>query len=84
MGIIVYSPTVAKQQLGKHVPVVTRFVGDVVFYAIRVVSKESGRLILPINSCCSVIYILQHSVPSHASFSRFTISSVCKGTIATK
>jgi hypothetical protein len=40
------SPNVAKQRLGRHVPAATnthnrRLVGGVVFYAVRVLSKES-------------------------------------------
>jgi hypothetical protein len=48
---------VAGQRLGKYVPAAAnthnnrRIVGDVVFYAACVVSKESGGLTLPRTSC---------------------------------
>jgi hypothetical protein len=51
------SPIVARQWLGKHVPVATntrssrRIVVRVIFYAIRVVSKESRRTVIPRTSC---------------------------------
>jgi hypothetical protein len=55
VGFPVYPPIVTRQWLGKHVPAATntrthnnrRIVGRVVFYAVRVVSKESRRLVLP-------------------------------------
>jgi hypothetical protein len=37
---------VAWQRIGEHVPAATRIVGGIVFYAVRVVSKESIRLVL--------------------------------------
>jgi hypothetical protein len=53
---------VAKQRLGKHVPVKTKthnnrtIGGAVVFYAIRAVSKESRQLVLNIHCffCCVI------------------------------
>jgi hypothetical protein len=47
----------ARQRLGKHLSAVTnkhnnrRIVGGVVFYMVRVVSKESMRLVLPRTFC---------------------------------
>jgi hypothetical protein len=54
-SVCLYPPNVARQWLGKHVPAATRNnrknIGGVVFYAVRVVSKESRRLVLPRTSC---------------------------------
>jgi hypothetical protein len=56
----------ARQRLGKHVPVAIntrknrRIVGRVVFYAVRVVSKESTRLVLPRTSC--LVYHETHKI----------------------
>jgi hypothetical protein len=50
----------ARQRLGKHVPAATnardnkRIVGRVIFYVVRVVSKESKRLVLPRTSYSSL------------------------------
>jgi hypothetical protein len=54
-----YPPIVARQQLGKDVPA-ARIVGGVVFYAIRVVSKEIRRLLLPRTSCLSFLAYLPY------------------------
>jgi hypothetical protein len=62
---------VARQRLGKHVPAATntrnnrRIVGEVVFWAAPVVSKESRRLVLLRTSCyisllLILCYQLQH------------------------
>jgi hypothetical protein len=37
----------SKERLGKHVTEARRIVGGVVFYTVRVVSKERRRLVLP-------------------------------------
>jgi hypothetical protein len=50
-------PIISRQRLGKHFPTATntlsdrRNVGRVIFYTIRVLSKESRRLVLPRSSC---------------------------------
>jgi hypothetical protein len=55
--LYVYPPIVARQRLGKNVTAATnkrnnrRIVGRVVFCMVRVVSKESRRLVLPRTSC---------------------------------
>jgi hypothetical protein len=60
VGLSVYPPIVARQGLGKHVPAVTKYCGDVIFYAVRVVSKESRRLVLTGTSC--LIFSVVNSV----------------------
>jgi hypothetical protein len=40
-------PAVARQRLGKHVPTATKNFEGVIFYEVRVVSKEYRRIILP-------------------------------------
>jgi hypothetical protein len=52
-----YTPIVARQRLSKYIPAATnarnnrRNFGRVVFYMIRVMSKKSRRLMLPIIYC---------------------------------
>jgi hypothetical protein len=41
-----------------------RFVGGVVFYAVRVLSKESRRIVLPRTSCCKVWCTINHKLRS--------------------
>jgi hypothetical protein len=53
VGLSVY-PVVARQWLGKHVPAATK-IGGVVLYAVRVVSKESRRLVLPRTSINCIV-----------------------------
>jgi hypothetical protein len=50
------TPTTVRQQLGKHVPAAmktcnTRRTGQVIFYAVHIISKESRPLVLPRTSC---------------------------------
>jgi hypothetical protein len=42
-----YPPIVARQRLGKHVPRQQRIVGDVVFYAVLVISEKVGDYLFP-------------------------------------
>jgi hypothetical protein len=58
VSLYMQSPIVSRQRLGKNItaengytPSNRRIVGRVVFYAIRVVWKESRRLVLPWTSC---------------------------------
>jgi hypothetical protein len=75
-GESVYPLIVAMQWLGKHVPRQQRIVG-VVFYSVRVVSKESRRLVLPRTSClkrCGTYNnhcALNGNWNGHSSFSLF-------------
>jgi hypothetical protein len=50
MGLSMYPSIVARQWLGKHVPAAKKIV-EVVFYAVRVVSKENRQLVIPKTSC---------------------------------
>jgi hypothetical protein len=61
----VYPRIVARQRLGKHVPAETNYsrikgiiVGRVVFYAVRVVSKENRRLISSVKNVLINIQII--------------------------
>jgi hypothetical protein len=51
VGLPVNPPIVARQRLATYVPAAKGINGGVVFYAVRVVSKESNRLVLPRTSC---------------------------------
>jgi hypothetical protein len=51
VGLSLYPPIVARQRLSKHVPAATKIAGGVAFYTVRVVLKESRRLIGTRTSC---------------------------------
>jgi hypothetical protein len=46
----VYPPVVSRQWLGEHVPAAKKIIGVVVFYTVRVLSKDNRRLVLLIIS----------------------------------
>jgi hypothetical protein len=54
LSLSLYPPIDVGQQIGNTFPRLRRIVGDVVFYAVHVVSKESRRLVLPRISCCKI------------------------------
>jgi hypothetical protein len=56
----VYPPLIASQRLCKEYIRNNRFVGGVVFYAVRVVSIESRLLVLPIISCYVWILLVKN------------------------
>jgi hypothetical protein len=51
MGLSVYPPILSRQLIGKHVPAAMKIVGGVIFYAVRVVSKKSRRVVILSTSC---------------------------------
>jgi hypothetical protein len=54
-GLSVYPPTLLGNNSVKTFPLKRRMVGGVDVYAVRVVSKESRRLVVPLNSCYTMI-----------------------------
>jgi hypothetical protein len=60
MGLSVYPPIVASQRLARH----RGIIGDVVLYAVRIVSEESKRLVLRRTSCFYIMTCFEHCLSS--------------------
>jgi hypothetical protein len=59
----VYPPIVARQWFGKHVPAATKNLWRRFFDAVRVISKESRRLVLPDFLFYSTVYLCGIDLP---------------------